>query len=436
MNSSETTAYTNNISFGSDGIDIVSSGGAYLRYNNNVDNGTRFRYYKSSSYTNQQAIQLYKREAVAEPVYHTITFQNNDDSTYTQKVEEFVPTALIPNTFTREGFVFDGWNDVNGTYYADCAEVTLLNDLTLYPLWDELFDITLVQPTHGTISASATTATEDTDIELTATPEEGYQFHHWTVTNEAGESIMVSDNTFEMPASDVTVTATFVYVEEPSGDAYYELVTSADRLQAGKTYLIVNTSYSKALSKTQNSNNRAAASVTITDNIITEPGDACELTLGGTTGAWTFYDSNKGGYLYAASSSNNYLLTQTTNDNNGKWSITITTNGSATIKAQGNNTRNQLFYNNSANIFSCYSSSQQPVSLFVRVEPQAITIGDVNHDGDITIADVTALVNIILGKDDDEPHLYNHVAADVNDDSSVTIADVTALVNIILGKNN
>ena len=60
-------------------------------------------------------------------------------------------------------------------------------------------------------------------------------------------------------------------------------------------------------------------------------------------------------------------------------------------------------------------------------------LGDVNGDGSITIADVTALVNIILGKDT-EGH-YNRAAADVNLDESITIADVTALVNIILGKN-
>ena len=60
-------------------------------------------------------------------------------------------------------------------------------------------------------------------------------------------------------------------------------------------------------------------------------------------------------------------------------------------------------------------------------------IGDVNRDSAVTIADVTAIVNIILGKEtaDDD---YDHVAADVNVDSTITIADVTALVNIILGK--
>ncbi|MBQ6433014.1 MAG: BspA family leucine-rich repeat surface protein [Bacteroidaceae bacterium] len=56
--------------------------------------------------------------------------------------------------------------------------------------------------------------------------------------------------------------------------------------------------------------------------------------------------------------------------------------------------------------------------------------GDVNGDGVVTIADVTSLVNIILGK---SPAPATGVA-DVNTDGSVTIADVTALVNKILGK--
>ena len=58
-------------------------------------------------------------------------------------------------------------------------------------------------------------------------------------------------------------------------------------------------------------------------------------------------------------------------------------------------------------------------------------LGDVNLDGVITIADVTALVNILLGK---PIPLYSNKAADVNEDGMKTIADVTALVNVILGK--
>ena len=61
-------------------------------------------------------------------------------------------------------------------------------------------------------------------------------------------------------------------------------------------------------------------------------------------------------------------------------------------------------------------------------------VGDVNNDNQISVADVTALVNIILGRDNAEPHLYNHATADVNGDSTVSVADVTALVNLILGQ--
>ena len=67
---------------------------------------------------------------------------------------------------------------------------------------------------------------------------------------------------------------------------------------------------------------------------------------------------------------------------------------------------------------------------------KAATNGDVNNDGGVTIADVTALVNIILGNAPDPTPDGETNPADINRDGNVTIADVTALVNIILGKGN
>lgn len=58
--------------------------------------------------------------------------------------------------------------------------------------------------------------------------------------------------------------------------------------------------------------------------------------------------------------------------------------------------------------------------------------GDVNNDGQVNIADVTALVNIILSKINEDQ--YNPVAADLNADGQINIADVTLLVNILLEK--
>ena len=59
LKSSQSTKYTNTISVNNDGTVNIVSGGAYLRYNA-TSGQYRFRYYKSSSYTGQKAIQLYK----------------------------------------------------------------------------------------------------------------------------------------------------------------------------------------------------------------------------------------------------------------------------------------------------------------------------------------------------------------------------------------
>ena len=76
MKTSTTEAYENAISIGEDGANIVSSS-AHLRYNS-ASNQTRFRYYKSASYTDQKAIQLYKKEAT--PTGPTITVNGYGDT--------------------------------------------------------------------------------------------------------------------------------------------------------------------------------------------------------------------------------------------------------------------------------------------------------------------------------------------------------------------
>jgi hypothetical protein len=54
----------------------------------------------------------------------------------------------------------------------------------------------------------------------------------------------------------------------------------------------------------------------------------------------------------------------------------------------------------------------------------------VNNDGDITIADVTALVNILRGGDTS----YDLKAADVNEKNGVNVDDINALVDMILNQ--
>lgn len=55
--------------------------------------------------------------------------------------------------------------------------------------------------------------------------------------------------------------------------------------------------------------------------------------------------------------------------------------------------------------------------------------GDVNLDGDVSISDVTALLNMLSGKAE------TTTTADVNEDGEVTISDTTALLNLLSGSN-
>ena len=52
--------------------------------------------------------------------------------------------------------------------------------------------------------------------------------------------------------------------------------------------------------------------------------------------------------------------------------------------------------------------------------------GDVNGDGEVNIADVNAVIDVILGGGSNN-------SADVNDDGEINIADVNAIIDIILG---
>ena len=56
-----------------------------------------------------------------------------------------------------------------------------------------------------------------------------------------------------------------------------------------------------------------------------------------------------------------------------------------------------------------------------------IYTADINEDGEVNIADVNTLIDIILGGPDNSDGF-----SDVNKDSEVNIADINAIINIIL----
>ena len=65
---------------------------------------------------------------------------------------------------------------------------------------------------NGTVTASKSWSAADETIKLTVTPDEGYELESITVKMGAAEIILEEDNSFIMPAADVTVSATFIAV--------------------------------------------------------------------------------------------------------------------------------------------------------------------------------------------------------------------------------
>ncbi len=220
------------------------------------------------------------------------------------------------------------------------------------------------------VTAVAPMETVDGKITLpVATAPNGYTFVGWvkaaidgTATAQPSE-VLLPGSSFTAE-DDITLYA--LYSKVSSGAAVWKLVTNANQLSANAKVVIAAAEYDKALGITQNTNNRAAVDIVKNANqTLTINNDVQILVLeaGSKTDTWAF--GTDSGYLYAASSSKNYLKTQSSINDNASFTIAVTSEGVATIIAQGSNTRNTMQYNTSG-LFACYASaSQKALSLYV-----------------------------------------------------------------------
>lgn len=104
-------------------------------------------------------------------------------------------------------------------------------DVTVYAAFLELYTVNTSGITGGTVTATPTTAFEGDLITLDVTAAEGYEYVAGSlkVTDSAGADVEVADNTFTMPASDVTVGAEFKEKPvEPPVDPTYTVTASGN----------------------------------------------------------------------------------------------------------------------------------------------------------------------------------------------------------------
>ena len=118
------------------------------------------------------------------------------------------------NATPNRGYQFVNWTEgsnvvsTNPTY-----SFTVTGARTLTANFDALTlrNITLANVSYGTITADMTAAYPGETVTLTASPNQGYVFSSWRVykTGDVSTTIPVSNNSFEMPDFDVTVSAHF-----------------------------------------------------------------------------------------------------------------------------------------------------------------------------------------------------------------------------------
>ena len=132
-------------------------------------------------------------------------------------------TATPAEGYTLDYFTLDGARINGDTFIMPARNVEVSAVFTA-----NAYSITVVQPTNGTVSASATFATAGTTIELTATPAEGYTLDYFTL-----DGARINGDTFIMPARNVEVSAVFtanaysITVVQPTGGT-----VSASKLSA------------------------------------------------------------------------------------------------------------------------------------------------------------------------------------------------------------
>ncbi len=121
------------------------------------------------------------------------------------------------------------------------------SDVTVTAVFAEIavtptYTITVTETTNGEVATDLTEAEAGQTVVLTVEPDEGYELDALTVKDEDGSTVkLTSPSTFSMPASDVTVTATFkktTYAVVTSATGNGEVTADMDTAAEGDTVML------------------------------------------------------------------------------------------------------------------------------------------------------------------------------------------------------
>lgn len=115
----------------------------------------------------------------------------------------------------------------------------------------------------------------------------------------------------------------------------------------------------------------------------------------------------------------------------GPTATTTVTTGTTYVTAKRDNNYSYYFTGDGSEYLFTFNADELSFSISV-IEPQPVVVtGDVNGDGQLSISDVTTLIDYLLGG---SALSINTAAADVNQDHNISISDVTAIIDLLLSQ--
>ena len=111
----------------------------------------------------------------------------------------------------KEGYQFKEWQVVSGgVTIADNKFVIGTENVEIKAIFEEIpasvYTVTVTTDGNGTATADPTSGEEGTEVTLSATPNEGYQFKEWQVVSGG---VTIADNKFVIGTENVEIKAIF-----------------------------------------------------------------------------------------------------------------------------------------------------------------------------------------------------------------------------------
>lgn len=361
------------------------------------------------------------------PNERVITFDVNGGEAYAHTYFATTGgTLTLPTdvpTHAAEGQLFSSWNDKqdgSGNTYDAGTTYQFTEHTTLYAQW------AVADAYHVTYSIAGASGTTPIDanhyyggetVTLASQGDlvnPGHIFAGWNVVDANNTEILVTENTFIMPQSDVTATAKWV---RQTNDKWV-LVTSTEQLIVGDKYVIACNTKNAIAGKIVNGYMQKIDATFSEDKsvIVACSEDPQILTLGKEDNLWTFINDD-GEYL----SDDNKSLKWAEEKNN--WTIVIEDEYTAIAIPDY-----AIYYNPSAPRFKTYDieiNNMSDIQLY-RLIPNQVVSGDKTDEDVLQYSNVTVENggNLSVGNSDTQygdVYINNGGSVEVAIDAKLTI---------------